>query len=662
MAPSVSVAHYYAGKNVFITGSTGFMGKVLVEKLLRSCPDIGNIYLLLRPKKGQNSKERLDDFINNRVFDRLHSEAPHQLSKLRLVAGDILQAGLAASAEDVAELMRETHVLFHCAACVRFDQSIRDAVRLNTGGTQKILSLAEKMENLEVFVHVSTAYCRCELDTLEERLYGSKHQPRHVMDTVEWMDDELLRHLEPKIIDPQPNTYAYTKSLTEELVSQYEGKFPIAIARPSIVTASFKEPIPGWVDNLNGPTGLLVGAGKGVIRTMHCNADYKADVIPVDLVVNGCILLAATTAIDNNWRCHLVVIATMRGGKVTLHLTVQTPTSNLCRYSPQDGITSHNTPTNLVNSCVLLTYTTAIDKWRHQSQHCIADYKADVIPVDLVVNGCILGPECEFFHLSRSEIENADLYGAELVQLLTARALLAATTAVDNHNTQTNLTKNDVISVDLVVNGYVLLACTTAIDQPKEIQVCNISESGLNPLTWGRAIDMGRKHVKDYPFSVCLWYPGGSCKSSWLQHQLALFFTHLLPAYFIDLILYLTGNKTFMVKIQKKVSMGLDVLQYYTTKEWDFKNDNFLALRKKVSKEDDEVFYTDIKQINWDLYIRDYIKGAREFCCKEPPATLPQARRLSRQLYYLDLVTKIMFAAFAVYFVFYYGKMLLSVM
>lgn len=52
-----------------------------------------------------------------------------------------------------------------------------------------------------------------------------------------------------------------------------------------------------------------------------------------------------------------------------------------------------------------------------------------------------------------------------------------------------------------------------------------------------------------------------------------------------------------MVKIQKKVSMGLDVLQYYTTKEWDFKNDNFLALRKRVSKEDDEVFYTDIKVI-----------------------------------------------------------------
>lgn len=31
-----------------------------------------------------------------------------------------------------------------------------------------------------------------------------------------------------------------------------------------LVVASWKEPIPGWIENLNGPTGLLVGAGKGL--------------------------------------------------------------------------------------------------------------------------------------------------------------------------------------------------------------------------------------------------------------------------------------------------------------------------------------------------------------------------------------------------------------
>jgi len=52
------------------------------------------------------------------------------------------------------------------------------------------------------------------------------------------------------------------------------------------------EPLPGWVDNLNGPSGLLVGAAKGVIRSIHCKGDYLADLVPVDLVVNSIIALA----------------------------------------------------------------------------------------------------------------------------------------------------------------------------------------------------------------------------------------------------------------------------------------------------------------------------------------------------------------------------------
>ena len=28
-----------------------------------------------------------------------------------------------------------------------------------------------------------------------------------------------------------------------------------------------QEPVPGWVDNLNGPTGLFLIAGTGVMRT-----------------------------------------------------------------------------------------------------------------------------------------------------------------------------------------------------------------------------------------------------------------------------------------------------------------------------------------------------------------------------------------------------------
>lgn len=61
---SESIAEFYQGRSVFITGATGFMGKVLVEKLLRSCPAIGNVYLLMRPSKGMDVAFRLQEFTN----------------------------------------------------------------------------------------------------------------------------------------------------------------------------------------------------------------------------------------------------------------------------------------------------------------------------------------------------------------------------------------------------------------------------------------------------------------------------------------------------------------------------------------------------------------------------------------------------------------------
>ena len=66
MQPSI-IADFYHGRSVFITGATGFMGKVLVEKLLRSCPEIGRVYLLIRPLPGKDVVHRLQELINNEV-------------------------------------------------------------------------------------------------------------------------------------------------------------------------------------------------------------------------------------------------------------------------------------------------------------------------------------------------------------------------------------------------------------------------------------------------------------------------------------------------------------------------------------------------------------------------------------------------------------------
>lgn len=62
-----SVQEFYNGQSVFITGGTGFVGKLLIEKLLRTCPGIASIYLLVRPKKGKDVHQRTEEIFDDPV-------------------------------------------------------------------------------------------------------------------------------------------------------------------------------------------------------------------------------------------------------------------------------------------------------------------------------------------------------------------------------------------------------------------------------------------------------------------------------------------------------------------------------------------------------------------------------------------------------------------
>ena len=68
MDPQKSIRSFYEDKVIFITGGSGFLGKVLIEKLLRSCPNVRKIYILLRSKKGRSSEERIKSLFNMEVF------------------------------------------------------------------------------------------------------------------------------------------------------------------------------------------------------------------------------------------------------------------------------------------------------------------------------------------------------------------------------------------------------------------------------------------------------------------------------------------------------------------------------------------------------------------------------------------------------------------
>jgi len=60
------VQQFYEKGNIFITGGTGFVGKSLIEKLLRSTP-VERIFVLIRPKNGKTTEERMRELFEDVV-------------------------------------------------------------------------------------------------------------------------------------------------------------------------------------------------------------------------------------------------------------------------------------------------------------------------------------------------------------------------------------------------------------------------------------------------------------------------------------------------------------------------------------------------------------------------------------------------------------------
>lgn len=67
-----SIDAFFAETVILVTGATGFLGKALLEKLLRSCPRVAMIFVLLRPKKGQSVEQRFKELLENSVRRHTH--------------------------------------------------------------------------------------------------------------------------------------------------------------------------------------------------------------------------------------------------------------------------------------------------------------------------------------------------------------------------------------------------------------------------------------------------------------------------------------------------------------------------------------------------------------------------------------------------------------
>ncbi|KAF9812495.1 hypothetical protein SFRURICE_018983 [Spodoptera frugiperda] len=275
---------------------------VLVERLLWTCPDIARLHLLMRHKKDCAPDKRLALLKQSQVFDVVREQCPQQLDKLCVLPGDVTKPRFGLDQAALNQL-NQVSVVFHSAATLKFDEPLAAAAEQNVRPVLTLMDICDQLPNVQVFIHVSTAYSNAELCAVEERVYAAPLAPQHLLALVDALPPALLHEITPRLIAPKPNTYTFTKAVAESAVSERApaAHYACAIFRPSIVVSSLRHPFPGWIENLNGPSGVVAGAGKGLLRVLRCAARRRADMMPVDITREARVYQCASSAHAATW-------------------------------------------------------------------------------------------------------------------------------------------------------------------------------------------------------------------------------------------------------------------------------------------------------------------------------------------------------------------------
>ena len=130
---TISVKECFSGRNVLMTGVTGFVGKVLLEKYLRNIPVIGKIFLLIRNKPKFTLQQRLQkEIFASPLFNPLFTERPEliEIIKERVIPinGDLVMEGLGLRPSDREMLVNNVEIVLNSAASINFNDPIREAL------------------------------------------------------------------------------------------------------------------------------------------------------------------------------------------------------------------------------------------------------------------------------------------------------------------------------------------------------------------------------------------------------------------------------------------------------------------------------------------------------------------------------------------------------
>jgi HAD superfamily hydrolase (TIGR01490 family) len=327
-----------AGVHVLLTGGTGFLGQATLEKLLSAYPTV-RVSLLIRERRGITAAHRLETLMLKPAFqswrERLgDGEWQRAVSeRVRLIEGHLGEVSLPGDID----------VVIHAASTVSFDRPIDEAFATNVSGVVVLYQALEEAGADPHVVHVSTAYVagmrkgvvpeaslehtvdwRAELasaravradverdsrrpETLRKlsgraRSEHGKAGPQSVAAAAEqarqeWVARRLVDYGRSRAQSlGWPDVYTFTKALGERAAEElWAGRgHRLSVVRPAIVESSLRHPYPGWIDGFKMAEPLIIAYGQGILPEFPGLPDAVIDVIPVDLVVNAMLAVAAS--------------------------------------------------------------------------------------------------------------------------------------------------------------------------------------------------------------------------------------------------------------------------------------------------------------------------------------------------------------------------------
>jgi long-chain acyl-CoA synthetase len=392
------VREILAGKHLMLIGVTGFIGKVWLVDLLEKIPEVGKITLLIRRNRTTSAQRRFEKIVEESpAFDGLQETYGGKLAaflkeKVEVVEGDVSLPGLGFGTDTQARLARTLDLIVSSAGLTDFNPDLRDAISSNIDSTIHLVEYQRKCDHAAL-MHLSTCYVvgmrdgrvteelqpnynpgnhpdfdsEREIASLREMVHrieersesadvtkalrrqalgrggdASKVVPDELdgvlkRNRARWVRNRLVRagmkrahHL------GWPNTYTFTKSLGESILSHQGRDLPIAIVRPSIVESSERTPFTGWNEGINtsGPLSYLLGTN---FRQLPSNERKCLDVIPVDMVTRGMTLIAA--ALVRRDHARLYQLATSAINPVNMGRSIElTGLAHRKHYRAQQGI------------------------------------------------------------------------------------------------------------------------------------------------------------------------------------------------------------------------------------------------------------------------------------------------------------------------------------